>query len=94
MHKEIFIIYRRNVKTGESTYSPKSHSTPHFDGSHCGGGTVNVDIPKGWFNLSCDVFLERVITLSAAKHYGFTVDELKEFFGFTRKYGRARSKRP
>ncbi|MBR0165422.1 MAG: hypothetical protein IJQ13_00870 [Prevotella sp.] len=40
------------------------------------------------FALSYDEFLERVITLAAAKHYGFTVDDLKErkglkeFFGF------------
>jgi hypothetical protein len=47
-----------------------------------------VDIPQEWFRLSYDVFLERVITLAAATHYGFTVDDLKEkrglkeFFGF------------
>ena len=58
------------------------------EGSHYGGGTIDVDIPKEWFALSYDDFLERVITLAAAKHYGFTVDDLKEkrglkeFFGF------------
>ena len=42
------------------------------------------------FALSYDDFLEHVITLAGAKHYGFTVDDLKEkeglreFFGFTR----------
>ena len=47
-----------------------------------------MDIPPEWFGLSYDVFLERVITLAAATHYGFTVDDLKEkkglkeFFGF------------
>ena len=47
-----------------------------------------MDIPKEWFALSYDEFLERVITLAAAKHYGFTADDLKErkglkqFFGF------------
>ena len=122
MHKEKFMIYRRDAKKGEATYSPKSHSAPHFEGhyvegmeewaswycfnkkddgtyeaeldeawnegSHYGGGTINVVIPKEWFALSYDEFLERVITLAAAKHYGFTVDDLKErkglkqFFGF------------
>ena len=104
MHKEKFMIYRRDAKKGEATYSPKSHSAPHFEGhdgkyeaeldeawnegSHYGGGTINVDIPKEWFALSYDEFLEHVITLAAAKHYGFTVDDLKEkkglkeFFGF------------
>ena len=58
------------------------------EGSHNGGGTICVDIPQEWFRLSYDVFLERVITLAAATHYGFTVDDLKEkrglkeFFGF------------
>ena len=122
MQKEKFMIYRRDAKKGEATYSPKSHSAPHFvghyvegmeewaswycfnkkedgsyeaeldeawdEGSHYGGGTIDVDIPKEWFALSYDDFLEHVITLAAAKHYGFTVDDLKErkglkqFFGF------------
>ena len=116
------MIYRRDAKKGEATYSPKSHSTPHFvghfvegmeewaswycfnkkedgtyeaeldeawdEGSHYGGGTIDVDIPKEWFDLSYDDFLEHVITLAAATHYGFTVNDLKdkeglkEFFGF------------
>ncbi len=47
-----------------------------------------MDIPAEWFELSYDEFLERLITLAAAKHYGFTTDELKEkkglkdFLGF------------
>ena len=125
MQKEKFMIYQRDAKKGEATYSPKSHSTPHFvghyvegmeewaswycfnkkedgsyeaeldeawdEGSHYGGGTIDVDIPKDWFALSYDEFLERVITLAGAKHYGFTVDDLKErkglkqFFGFKEK---------
>ena len=125
MHKEKFMIYRRDAKKGEATYSPKSHSAPHFvghyvegmeewaswycfnkkedgsyeaeldeawnEGSHYSGGTIDVDIPKEWFALSYDDFLERVITLAAATHYGFTVDDLKErkglkeFLGFKEK---------
>ena len=58
------------------------------EGSHYGGGTINVVIPKEGFDLSYNEFLERVITLASAKHYGFTTDDLKEkkgleeFFGF------------
>ena len=86
MQKEKFMIYRRDAKKGEPTYSPKSHSAPHFEGhyvegmeewaswycfnkkedgtyeaeldeawdegSHYGGGTIDVDIPKDWFALS------------------------------------------
>ena len=122
MHKEKYMIYRRDAKKGEPIYSPKSHSAPHFEGhfvegmeewaswycfnkkedgtyeaeldeawdegSHYGGGTIVVDIPKEWFALSYDDFLEHVITLAAATHYGFSVEDLKgrkglkQFFGF------------
>ena len=121
MQKEKFMIYQRDAKEGEATYSPKSHSAPHFEGhyvegmeewaswycfnkkedgsyeaeldeawdegSHYGGGTIDVDIPKDWFALSYDEFLERVITLAGAKHYGFTVDDLKERQGLTQFFG-------
>ena len=91
------MIYRRNAKKGDPTYSPKSHSAPHFvghyvegmeewaswycfnkkeddgedqssgtyeaeldeawnEGSHYGGGTIDVDIPKEWFALSYNAF--------------------------------------
>ena len=61
------------------------------EGSHNGGGTINAAIPKEWFDLSYDEFLECVITLAVAKHYGFTSDDLKvkkglkEFCGFENK---------
>ena len=44
--------------------------------------------PKSGLPFLTDDFLEHVITLAGAKHYGFTVDDLKgkeglkEFFGF------------
>jgi hypothetical protein len=59
-----------------------------WGGGHNEGGTIHTDIPEEWFELSYDEFLENVVTLSAASHYGFTPDELKEkqglkeFFGF------------
>ena len=28
------MIYRRDAKKGEATYSPKSHSAPHFEGHY------------------------------------------------------------
>ena len=58
------------------------------EGSHNGGGTITVDIPKEWFDLPYDDFLEHVITLAAAAHYGFTANDLKqkkglkEFLGY------------
>ena len=56
---------------------------------HNDGGTICTEIPEEWLNLPYDEFLERVITLSAASHYGFTAADLKgkpglkEFFGFS-----------
>ena len=37
MQKEKFMIYRRDAKKGEATYSPKSHSAPHFVGHYVEG---------------------------------------------------------
>ena len=34
---EKFMIYRRDAKKGEATYSPKSHSAPHFVGHYVEG---------------------------------------------------------
>ena len=31
------MIYRRDAKKGEATYSPKSHSVPHFEGHYVEG---------------------------------------------------------
>lgn len=58
------------------------------EGSHNGGGTIRVEVPGEWLDLTYDEFLERVVTLASASHYGFTPDELKDkkglkaFFGF------------
>ena len=58
-------------------------------GSHYDGGTIRVEIPEEWLELPYDVFLQHVVTLAAASHYGFTPDDLKEkeglkyFFGFS-----------
>ena len=35
-------------------------------------------IPKEWFNLKYDEFLEKFVTLSSASRYGFTAEELKQ----------------
>ena len=59
-----------------------------WGGSHNDGGTIRTEVPEEWLSLPYDEFLERVVTLSAAAHYGFTADDLREkeglreFFGF------------
>lgn len=37
MHKEKFMIYQRDAKKDEATYSLKSHSAPHFEGHYVEG---------------------------------------------------------
>ena len=55
---------------------------------HNDGGTMCNKIPKEWFDLKYDEFLENLVTLSSASRYGFKSEELKEkeglkeFLGF------------
>ena len=55
---------------------------------HNDGGCIESVIPREWFNLEYDEFLDNVLSLSRGRHYGFTVEELKkkhglkEFFKF------------
>ena len=81
---ERFTVYRRGAKKGTPEYSPLSHDAPHYED----GGTIRREIPEEWFELPYEDFLEKVVTLAAASHYGFTAEillekkGLKEFFGF------------
>ena len=58
------------------------------EGSHYGGGAIRAEVPEEWLDLPWEDFLERLVTLSAASHYGFTPEDLREkaglkaFFGF------------
>jgi hypothetical protein len=58
------------------------------EGSHYGGGTIRAEVPEAWLDLPWEEFLERLVTLAAAAHYGFTPEDLearrglKAFFGF------------
>jgi hypothetical protein len=75
-------------KMDDGTYEAELDEAWWWGGGHNDGGTIHNEIPEEWFTLPYDEFLERVITLSAAAHYGFTADELKkkkglkEFFGY------------
>ena len=75
-------------KLGNGRYEAELDEAWCWGGSHTDGGTIRNGIPSEWFTLPYDDFLNRVITLSAAAHYGFTAEELKEkpglkeFFGF------------
>lgn len=76
------------VKMDDGTFEAALDESWWWGGGHNDGGTIHTDIPEEWLELPYDEFLENVVTLSAASHYGFTPDELKEkeglkeFFGF------------
>lgn len=75
-------------KMDDGTYEAELDEAWWWGGGHNDGGTIHRDIPEEWFELPYDEFLENVICLAAAKHYLFTVEDLKEskglkeFFGF------------
>lgn len=76
------------VKMDDGTYEAALDEAWWWGGGHNDGGTIHNEIPEEWFELTYDEFLENVVRLSAASHYGFTPEELKEkdglkaFFGF------------
>ena len=100
--KEKFMVYQRNSKKCErvqkwvswycfnrnedGSYEAELDEA-WYDGSHNGGGTIIVAIPKEWFSLSYDEFLGRVITLASASQYGFTSENLKEKKGLKELFG-------
>ena len=58
-----------------------------WGGGHNDGGTIHSDIPKEWFKLEYEDFLDHVLSLSSARHYGFTVEDLKEKKGLKEFFG-------
>ena len=75
-------------KMDDGMYEAELDEAWWWGGSHNDGGTIRTEVPEEWLSLPYDDFLERVVTLSSAAHYGFTAGELKEkeglkaFFGF------------
>ena len=75
------------VKMDDGTYQAELDESWWWGGGHNDGGTIRTPIPEEWFELSYDEFLANVVTLSAASHYGFTPDELKEKEGLKAFFG-------
>jgi len=75
-------------KRDDGTFEAELDEAWWWGGGHNDGGTIRADIPIEWMDLPYEEFLDRVLGLAAARHYGFTVEELlgkkglKEFFGF------------
>ena len=78
-------------KMDDGTYEAELDEAWCWGGGHNDGGTMHREIPEEWFDLPYEQFLEEVVTLAAARHYGFTAEilmekeGLKEFFGFDEK---------
>ena len=78
-------------KMDDGTYEAELDEAWWWGGGHNDGGTIRAEIPEEWQDLPYDEFLENVVTLAAAAHYGFTPQilkekaGLKEFFGFEEK---------
>lgn len=75
-------------KMDDGTYEAELDESWWWGGSHNDGGTIHTMIPEEWFSLPYGEFLDNVLRLSAASHYGFTreillsKDGLREFFGY------------
>ena len=75
-------------KMDDGTYEAELDEAWWWGGGHNDGGTIHAGIPEEWFGLPYDEFLEHVVTLAHAAHFGFTAEELKgkqglrAFFGF------------
>ena len=52
-----------------------------------GGGTIRLEVPEAWLDLPWEDFTERLVTLAAAAHYGFTPEDLREKAGLKAFFG-------
>ena len=79
------------VKMDDGSYEAELDESWWWGGGHNDGGTIRTLIPEEWFELPYDEFLENVVGLSAASHYGFTAGMLKrkkglkKFFGYSKR---------
>ena len=76
-------------KMDDGTFEAELDEAWWWGGGHNDGGTIRREIPEEWLDLPYDEFLNQVVRLSAAAHYGFTPEILKsreglrEFFGYS-----------
>lgn len=72
----------------DGSYQMELETSWTYGGSHSESEMVETPIPKEWFALTYDEFVDKIITLGEAQIFGFTVEdikkaeELKEFLGF------------
>ena len=72
----------------DGTYEAELDEAWCWGGSHNDGGTIHAEIPEEWFRQPYEKFIENVVGLAHAVHFGFTAEMLlekeglREFFGF------------
>ena len=71
----------------DGTYQAELDESWWWGGGHNDGGTIRTPVPEEWFALGWDEFLENLVRLSAAAHYGFTPEDLKEREGLREFFG-------
>ncbi len=78
-------------KKDDGTFEAELDEAWWWGGGHNGGGTMREEIPEEWLDLPYGEFLEKIVTLVRADHYGFTAEHLRrkkslrEFLGFRRR---------
>ena len=76
------------VKRDDATFEAELEENWWWGGGHNDGGTIHSEVPEEYQALPYEEFLENVVTVGKAAHYGFTAEDLKacdglkEFFGF------------
>lgn len=76
------------TKMDDGTFQADLDEAWWWGGGHDDGGTIHTPVPEEWFALPYEQFLEELVTLAAAAHYGFTPEillnrkGLREFFGY------------
>ena len=82
--------YRINRKD-DGTFEAELDEAWWWGGGHNDGGTMRAEVPEEWMELPYDKFLENLVTLVRAEHYGFIAESLKrkkglrEFLGYRRR---------
>jgi hypothetical protein len=74
-------------KMDDGTYEAELDESWWWGGGHNDGGTIRTPIPEEWHSLPYDEFLEKVVGLSSARHYGFDAEDLKEKNGLKEFFG-------
>ncbi len=74
-------------KMDDGTYQAELDEAWWWGGGHNDGGTIRTPIPEEWFSLPWEEFLDKVVGLSSARHYGFDAAQLRDREGLRAFFG-------